>query len=231
MAIPVIRSYPMPRVRELPENRVAWKPDVQRCALLIHDMQRYFIDFFPSGSPLVAELVANIAMIRRTCWQLAIPVFYSLQTGAQSPAERGLLLDFWGKGMGGNPDLTRVVQQLAPGKQDTLIHKRRYSAFHQTALHDELRSRERDQLIICGVYAHIGCLATALHAFMHDVQAFIVADAVADFSEEEHRMALGYAARRCAAISSTRELTAALDSTCGDTHEESDKHPWQPTVS
>ncbi|MFI9121224.1 isochorismatase family protein [Streptomyces bikiniensis] len=47
----------------------------------------------------------------------------------------------------------------------------------------------------CGVYAHLGVLPTAADAFMNDVQPFVVADAVADHSAEEHGMALRWAAR------------------------------------
>ena len=41
MAIPFIRSYPMPAPDSFPVNKVAWKLDPSRTALLIHDLQRY----------------------------------------------------------------------------------------------------------------------------------------------------------------------------------------------
>ncbi|WP_326827313.1 MULTISPECIES: isochorismatase family protein [unclassified Streptomyces] len=71
----------------------------------------------------------------------------------------------------------------------------RHNAFLRSHLGRMLRSAGRDQLIVCGVYAHLGVLLTAADAFMHDIQPFVVADAVADFSAEEHSMALRWAAR------------------------------------
>ncbi len=53
------------------------------------------------------------------------------------------------------------------------------------------------------MYAHIVVLMTACDAWVQDVQAFVVADAVADFSEREHRMALERAAGRCAVVTTT----------------------------
>jgi isochorismate hydrolase len=60
--------------------------------------------------------------------------------------------------------------------------------------------------LICGVYGHVGVLMTAVDAFSNDIQPFLVADAVADFSAEFHRLALTYAAQRCAMVVTTKEV-------------------------
>ena len=66
-----------------------------------------------------------------------------------------------------------------------------------------MRDQGRDQLVVVGVYAHIGVMTTACDAWMRDIQAFVVADAVADFSREDHEMALRWAAGRCAMVVTT----------------------------
>jgi len=49
-----------------------------------------------------------------------------------------------------------------------------------------LRERDRDQIIICGVYAHVGVLMSAVEAFTNDIQPFLVADTMGDFSMAYH---------------------------------------------
>jgi bifunctional isochorismate lyase/aryl carrier protein len=191
-----------------PENRVRWRPDPRRTVLLIHDMQNYFLDAFPAGRSPHAELMANVLALRECCADLGIQVFYSAQPGAQTRGERGLLHDFWGAGIGADPSQAQIHSDLTPRPGDVLLTKWRYSAFQRSALADRLG--ERDQLIICGIYAHIGVLMTACEAFMRDLQPFVVADAVADFSLDHHRMALTYAAQRCAVTVSTRAIIRAL---------------------
>lgn len=210
MALPAIAPYPMPNAGDLPPGRVRWTVEPGRAALLIHDMQRYFVDAYDAAQEPIPELIANILRLRERCHALGIPVIYSAQPAAQSPDERGLLQDFWGNGIGAGPGEASIIDELTPTAADTLLTKWRYSAFVRTSLHDELRSRGRDQLMICGIYAHIGCLMTAAQAFMEEVQPFLLADAVADFSEADHRMALGYAASRCAVTVSTESALEAL---------------------
>ena len=65
MAISSIRSYPMPASDSFPANKVAWKLDPSRAALLIHDMQRYFLRFYETDSGLLQTLIGNIAALKR----------------------------------------------------------------------------------------------------------------------------------------------------------------------
>jgi isochorismate hydrolase len=197
MAIPQIAPYALPDEAALPPAKVAWALEADRAVLLIHDMQRYFLAAYDSDASPIAELIPNIARLRARCTQLGIPVLYTAQPGGQRRDQRGLLQDFWGGGLAAGPE-EEIVDALAPGDGDVVVTKWRYSGLVRTDLLDRVEAMGRDQLIVTGIYAHIGCLMTAAHAFMEDVQPFLVADAVADFSPEDHRMALDYAARRCA---------------------------------
>ncbi|MRG97502.1 isochorismatase family protein [Polyangium spumosum] len=210
MGIPSIQPYFMPRKEELPKNRMSWTPEPGRAALLIHDMQQYFIDYYdPQASPVV-ELLENIQKVRARCRALGIPVVYTMQPPEQTAEERGLLLDLWGPGLTAHPHKHPIVNELAPEDTDTVLTKWRYSAFQRTELLDIMRRWRRDQLIICGVYAHIGCMLTAGEAFMNDVQPFFVADATSDFTRNWHEMAMTYVAQRCGVVLSTRDVLDAL---------------------
>ncbi|WP_437948306.1 isochorismatase family protein [Sorangium sp. So ce296] len=210
MAIPSIQTYSMPRVDELPESRVPWRPDPRRAVLLIHDMQDYFLGYYDAKASPVVELLANTRLLRERCAASGIPVVYTKQPAEQTRAQRGLLLDLWGPGLTQHPHKEAIVSDLAPGSADTVLTKWRYSAFQRTELLDLLRRWGRDQLIVCGIYAHIGCLMTACEAFMNDIQPFFVTDATADFSRAQHEMAIAYVAQRCGVALPTSAVVAAL---------------------
>ncbi|MEK5058976.1 isochorismatase [Paenibacillus sp. FSL H7-0326] len=210
MAIPKIQSYSMPANADLPENKVNWQVDPAKAVLLIHDMQQYFVDAFtPQESP-VTELVANITRLREAAHQLGIPVIYSAQPGGQTLEQRGLLQDFWGSGIDDGSEQKRIIAELEPSDQDTVLTKWRYSAFQKTNLLEQFRQMGRDQMMITGIYAHIGCLLTAAEAYMQEIKPFYVADAVADFSEDYHKLGLKYASERCAMVVSTEQLVDEL---------------------
>lgn len=211
MSLPEIQPYPMPAGAELPANKADWKVDPARAVLLIHDMQRYFVDAFPAGTDPVVSLTANVRTLREQCAAQGIPVAYTAQPGGMSEQDRGLLRDFWGPGMTVSPEQREVVDGLAPRPGDQVYTKWRYSAFHRTGLLGFLREQGRDQLIICGIYAHIGCLATAVESYTNDIQTFLVADAVADFTAEDHRSALHYAAGRCAVVLPTKAVADQIE--------------------
>ncbi|MER7282824.1 isochorismatase family protein [Dactylosporangium sp. NPDC000244] len=198
MAMAPIPPYPLPAEGDLPANTAGWRPDPRRAVLLIHDMQRYFLR--PFAPEFRERLVGNVAALHRGA---GLPVAYTVQPGGMTSEQRGLLADFWGPGMAMTPADREVVEPLTPGPDDWVFTKWRYSAFVRSDLLARMRAAGRDQLVVCGVYAHIGVLATLVEAFSHDIQPFLVADAVGDLSAEEHRLALTYAARRCAVVTTT----------------------------
>ena len=215
MALPKIAPYSY-REQEH-QNRVNWRVDPARAALLVHDMQRYFVRAFElerDGQPLpdaqINIAIANIRRLLDAAHAANIPVYYTAQPPRQNPADRRLLTDFWGDGLQDDEN-ARILDELAPTEADTVLTKWRYSAFVRSPLEEQLKDLGRDQLIIGGIYAHIGCLTTALEAFMRDIQPFMVADALADFTAEEHRMACEYASGRCARVLNTAEVLEHLN--------------------
>jgi bifunctional isochorismate lyase / aryl carrier protein len=210
MALPAIASYALPTEAELPANRAGWTVDPSRAVLLVHDLQNHFLGAFPPGEQPLTGMLDNTARVIEECRRLGVPVVYSVQRGGQTVEERGLQLDFWGPGAADDPQALAIPEAVAPVEGDIVLTKWKYSAFVRTELDSLLRESGRDQLVITGVYAHIGVLMSACDAWMRDIQAFVVADAVADFSREDHETALRWAAGRCAVVTSTDALVKGL---------------------
>lgn len=210
MGLPRIAPYPLPAEADLPASRASWRPDFRRAALLIHDMQGYFVGAFtPDASP-ITPVIANIAALAATARAVGVPVFYTAQDGDQDRRDRGLQADLWGPGMSWAVEHQPIIAELAPQPGDFQLVKHRYSAFQRSNLEPLMRVRGRDQLIVCGIYAHIGCQLTAADAFMRDIEPFFAADALADFSREKHDLALAYVAGICGVVATTAHLIEAL---------------------
>jgi bifunctional isochorismate lyase/aryl carrier protein len=210
VALPAVAPYRLPTTGELPPGRVTWTIDTARAALLVHDMQRYFMAAYDMDADPIRTVIGHIGVIRSAADAAGIPVYYTAQPVRQDPVERGLQRDFWGPGMQLDPEHNAIVEPLAPQPQHTVLTKWRYSAFQRSDFGDRLRAAGRDQLIVTGVFAHIGCLATTFEAFTRDVQPFYVADAVADFSRAKHDMAVAIAAGCCARVLTTDEVVQAM---------------------
>ncbi|WAU83785.1 isochorismatase family protein [Streptomyces sp. Qhu-G9] len=209
MAVPVVNSYSMPDRSAVPASGPPWTIDPARAALLVHDMQNHFVQAFPPDCSPVVELIDNIATLRELAGTLGMPIVFSTEP-AERPGGQGLLTDSWVPA--GGPESgedSAVVSSLTPRVGEHLLVNVRHNAFLRSHLGRLLRSEGRDQLILCGVRAHLGILLTAADAFMHDIQPFVVADAVADLSSEDHSMALRWIART-GVVCTTNELIRHL---------------------
>lgn len=215
MSLPPSIDYlpPVPPHRPLPTSRATWELDPSRAAVLVHDLQRYFV------RPYAPECVALTDALRRTAEILtaaraaSVPVFYTAQRGDQDQVARGLQRDLWGPGMRDRAEHTEILEAVRPVEGETVLVKHRYSAFASSDLAQRLDAAGRDHLVITGVYAHIGITATALEAFQREIHPFVVADAVADFGADEHALALRQIASCSGVVLPAASVLAALDAT------------------
>ena len=86
MGLPAIRPYDLPGAGDAPPARVAWPLEPHRAALLVHDMQRYFVSPFDPASPPIAPVIENIAGLIDACRDAGVPLFYTAQQGRQPSA-------------------------------------------------------------------------------------------------------------------------------------------------
>lgn len=204
-----IAPYPLPGEECVAYNKISWPLSADRVVLLVHDMQNYWVDLFTDPAPLVANVSSLLSAFRNA----RLPVFFCRGERAKSRFERGLGLAVWGDGLNAAHVTDRdceIIDALAPRADEYVIHKPRHSAFFDTELEPTLHKMNRDQVIVCGVFAHHGVMVSCIDGYMRNVQMTMVADALGDYSEPEHRMALQYVAQMCGSISTWGRIVDAI---------------------
>jgi nicotinamidase-related amidase len=140
-----------------------------KTALLLIDLQN---DYFPGGRMELegsSDAVLRAKDILDTCRTVGIPVFHvqhlSLQKGAAF-----FLPDTAG---------VRIHDAVKPLPDETVIQKHYPNSFRETALLENLKKREIDRLIVCGMMTQMCVDATVRAAFDHGFSCVVVHDACA----------------------------------------------------
>jgi len=87
-------------------------------------------------------------------------------------------------------DEVKVIPELAPEPGDTVLEKRRFSAFFKTDLDQTLRLWNVQTVLVMGVTTHFCVLTTALDAIAHDFACTIIEDGCCSHKAEIHREVL-----------------------------------------
>jgi len=83
---------------------------------------------------------------------------------------------------------TQVITELGPEPTDTILEKRRFSAFFKTDLDMTLRLWKIDTIVVTGISTP-GCIyMTAMDGFAHDFSAVIIEDCCAAHKFEIHEL-------------------------------------------
>ncbi|MGP3683229.1 isochorismatase family protein [Streptomyces sp. IBSNAI002] len=164
-----------------------WELEADRAGILVHDLQPYYVNVLAAG----VRSWLRIGVERALSWadENEVPILASRPRPAREPAQRGLLGRMWGLGPSGDQADEVGVPRLAEDDV-TWMAKRSYSAFFSTDLATELRRAGRDQLVVVGVYASAGILATSFDALAEDLQVFVPVTATADYTGRHHARGL-----------------------------------------
>jgi nicotinamidase/pyrazinamidase len=79
------------------------------------------------------------------------------------------------------------MDDLKPEPEDSIIPKRRFSAFYKTDLDQTLRALEIDTIIVAGITTEVCVLTTALDGLSRDFYAVILEDCSASRNREYHQ--------------------------------------------
>jgi nicotinamidase-related amidase len=170
-----------------PYHHHTLKLNADEAALLVIDMQNYFVDlqgrsFFPAATAILPNIKQLIEAFRHA----GRPVIYTTHVHKPDGSDVGIMGWWWGDMIREGYPEAEVHPEIAPSKDDKVIIKHRYSAFYNTDLETVLRCGKIGDLVITGVMTNLCCESTARDAYFRDYRVFFLADATATISEEMH---------------------------------------------
>ncbi|MHB9033237.1 MAG: cysteine hydrolase family protein [Anaerolineae bacterium] len=195
-----------------PYNRHAMRLNPPACALLVVDMQTFFLDpasptFTCGGQAVLPSIVRLMAAFRAA----GRPVLYTRHVHHPSGNDLGIMGWWWaGSCIEGSPE-SEIHPDLAPLAQEKVIFKHRYSAFYNTDLEIVLRGLQVQDLVITGVMTNLCCESTARDAYFRDYRVFIPADGTGSIDEELHLASLMSLAFGFAWVTTAAELVREVE--------------------
>lgn len=181
-------------------------------ALLVVDMNRPFVErncflSAPSG----AAIVPRIAQVVEAFRQAERPVLWLVQAHHSLEHDRGEhLAGWWPTMMREGTEDVEMATGLEPLSDEKVILKRRYSGFYQTDLELTLRCLGVTQVVIAGLLTNVCPYATAVDAFMRDLDVYYLADGTAAHNRHLHVTALQTIAGWCGAVVTVAQVCAWL---------------------
>ena len=194
-----------------PYNRHELKLATSQAALLVIDMQRFFLDpdsptYTCGGKAILPGLERLVAAFR----QAGRPVIYTRHVHHPNMSDAGIMGWWWdGMILEGSPE-SEICDELAPRADDKVVTKHRYSAFYHTDLETVLRCWQIKELVITGIMTNLCCESTARDAYYRDYRVFFPADGTGAINEEMHLASLLNLAYGFACITTIAEVISQL---------------------
>lgn len=194
-----------------PFNRQKMKLKRNTAALLVIDMQHFFLDedapaFIVNALAILPALKRLISAFRKS----GRPVIFTRHAHHPDRLDAGIM-EWWWEEMclEGTPE-SEVYYDITPLSDEKVILKHRYSAFYNTDLETVLRCLKIEDLVISGVMTNICCESTAHDAYFRDHRVFFLADGTATVNEEMHLASLLNLSYGFASVTTTDKVIQQL---------------------
>jgi nicotinamidase-related amidase len=106
----------------------------------------------------------------------------------------------------------QIASEMALAPSDTVLVKKRYSAFFQTTLDEILDSLKPDTIILAGINTHACIRTTAIDAYQRDWPVVLAFDCIDSYDQEHHEVSMKYMKDKIATVLTNKEIKSALQS-------------------
>ena len=183
--------------------------DPARSALLVLDMQRYFLEpeshaFVPSAM----AIIPGLAHLSQVYSDHGLPIYFTRHLN--TPQDAGQMATWWRDLIAPDSPSGAIVSDfdLSSGQ---VIEKSQYDAFFNSPLEDSLAARQVKQVVIGGVMTHLCCETTARSAFMRGFEVYFLADGTATYNQAFHQASLLNLEHGFATLVRVTEILTALE--------------------
>jgi len=181
--------------------------DLPRAALLVVDMQRYFVDPASSGClPWAAQVVGRVGALVSFFRARGRPVVFTVHAHAPDGSDGGNMAWWWDGLLREGTWAAELHPAIVPAEGEPVLRKNRYDAFLGTDLDGILRRGGVTDLVVTGCKTNLCCETTARDAFCRDYRVKFAADATATVTEPMHLASLRNLAYGFADVVTVQEI-------------------------
>ena len=169
-------------------SRRGFSFEPERSALLVLDMQHYFLDTSSHAYvPSAGTIIPNIQRLITAYSDNEYPLFFTKHINNTDNA--GLMAGWWRELITADSSASEIIPDFNTSV-GVVLQKSQYDAFYKTVLAELLQEKSINQIVICGVMTHICCETTARSAFMQGFDVFFTIDGTATYNQEHHMATL-----------------------------------------
>jgi nicotinamidase-related amidase len=205
--------------RACAEGNASFDVVPEKCALLVIDMQDEFVKphWTPDWVPEATRQVPRIKKLIEHCRKKDIPVIFTVYSKTHNYLDRprtGPSMPGWYSEL----EIDRsafyveghVWHELAPRKDEIVIHKPSYGAFYDTPLETILTNLGKDTVIICGTITYCCCGMTARQAYERSFKVVFGSDVTSADCPEMQGPELKVLRKNFAKVMTANEITEML---------------------